>query len=940
MRNLTANNSKRIILMKFITLLISLVLALQGMLMGQGYTCQESEPFCTGSIYTFPAGTTGYAQQGAFYGCLATQPAPAWYHMLIDDPGTISIYMYSTPLEDIDFICWGPFTDPYDPCVTGLTQQKVVDCSYSPLEYETCDIPNGQTGEYYILLITNYSQNPCNITFSQTGGNGSTDCTILPPPVGNNGPLCVGETLELTAAYVVNATYYWSGPAGFLSTQQNPVIPNVTLANGGNYSCVITVNGQSSDPSITNVSVFSLPSANLLSEDTTICPGTAAHAIFQFTGWGPYSVTYNNGLSTFTATGLSGPMDTIFLTPSVGPATYTFTQVEDLHCSSNLIFSNMVVGLFPAASAQLSGNASICSGESAQLTFNLAGTPPWTIVYTANGANAETVTANSSPYYLTVYPAASTLYEIQSINDIHCDGQASGSAQITVQPTPVASAGNDLTIPYGTNTSLNGSASGGSGNYQYHWEPAAKLVNPDVQQPQTVNLSETTVFTLTATDNGSSCEDTDEVTITIEGGPLGCFPSANPDVICRGESSQLNSMASGGSGTYTYLWTSNPGGFSSDISNPSVSPDVTTTYTVVVDDGFNVVTENVTVTVRQLPVAEAGQDKTIAHGTNTTLAGSATGGSGTHLFHWEPADKLENPNTSSPTTVNLYSTTLFTLYVTDMATGCEAESPDQISVIVSGDALAVNPTIQPEDICLGESAKLFALAGGGSGTYNYSWYSSSGFSSTEPNPTVIPTAPGSYIYFCTVDDGYNDTVGSVALNVRPQPHVDLGDPDTTVCVYDTITLDAGNPGASYLWSNGSTERFIKAGSTGLGYDSKTFSVVVTNESGCEAEDHITVVFDFAACAGIDDPEDETFAVLYPNPGQDRVYLHMSRRFEQAEIQVIDLAGRVLIRMEHTSSGLQEETIELNLEGLAEGLYYVRFQSEQLRPFTSKYLKAR
>jgi hypothetical protein len=38
-----------------------------------------------------------------------------------------------------------------------------------------------QTGEYYILVITNYSNQTCNINFSAVAGAGSTDCGILPP---------------------------------------------------------------------------------------------------------------------------------------------------------------------------------------------------------------------------------------------------------------------------------------------------------------------------------------------------------------------------------------------------------------------------------------------------------------------------------------------------------------------------------------------------------------------------------------------------------------------------------------------------------------------------------------------------------------------------------------------------------------------------------------
>ena len=921
-------------------LFTAFLVSIGSLVIGQGTTCEESEPFCTGTIYTFPAGTSGSAQPGAYYGCLLTQPAPAWYHMLIEDPGSITIYMYSTPLVDIDFICWGPFNDPYDPCVSGLTSSKVVDCSYSPNPTEYCNIPNGQTGEYYILLITNYSQQPCNITFSQTAGNGSTDCTILPPPVGNNGPLCVGETLELTAAFVVNATYYWSGPNGFLSTQQNPVIPNVTLANAGDYSCIITVNGQSSDPAITNVVIYSKPTANLLSEDTTICSGTSAHAIFQFVGWGPFAVHYTDGTNTYTQEGLSGPSDTVFLSPDTSPVTYNFTQVEDLHCSNNLIASNMTVGLYPETSAQLSGTSTICSGESAQLTFNLTGTPPWTIEYTENGTNPQTVNATSNPFYKTVYPSSTTLYELSSVNDVNCSGEISGSALVTVEPTPEVNAGTDQTIAYGAFTTLNGSATGGSGNYGYHWEPAGKLVNPNVQQPQTVNLTETEVFTLTATDAASDCESTDQVVITIEGGPLGCFPTASPDEICNGESTQLNAMASGGSGEYTYLWSSNPSGFSSDISNPTVSPLVTTTYTVMVDDGFNITTGNITVTVNPLPEPEAGANITIPNGTNTTLQGSASGGSGSYSYHWEPADKLNNPDIANPQTVNLFSTTLFTLTVTDLGTGCPADQPDQMSVIVTGDFLAVNPSAQPDEICLGEEVQLFALAGGGSGVYSYSWTSTNGFTSTEADPVTIPSEPGSFIYTCLVDDGFNTASGSVAVNVKPQPYVDLGSADTTVCVYDTVILDAGNPGASYLWSNGATGRTIRVGSTGIGFDMKTLSVLVTEQSGCTAEDQITVVFDFGACSGVGDNAEDSYLSLYPNPGSGKLTLHSGEAFRHATVRVMDTFGRILKQEEHWFDAAPGNEVRLDLEDLQNGMYFIRFQADELRPVTVKYMQVR
>ena len=146
--------------------------------------CEFADPFCTDNgMYEFPAGVNaGSGETGPDYDCLYTQPNPAWYYMRIGDAGAMDIHMYSTPQVDIDFCCWGPFDDPTSPCPYGLTEDKVVSCSYSTSWTEHCLIPaTAQTGEYYILVITNYSNQTCNINFSMVEGNGSTDCGILPP---------------------------------------------------------------------------------------------------------------------------------------------------------------------------------------------------------------------------------------------------------------------------------------------------------------------------------------------------------------------------------------------------------------------------------------------------------------------------------------------------------------------------------------------------------------------------------------------------------------------------------------------------------------------------------------------------------------------------------------------------------------------------------------
>ncbi len=133
-------------------------------------SCHVSLQFCTGYIYGYPAGVnSGTGEVGPDYTCLGSEPNPAWYYMQVAQTGAINIEMHSSPGQyDIDFVCYGPFTDPVTPCSGSLTAAATIDCSYSTSFTESCEIPNAQAGEYYILLITNYSNQTTDIVFSQT----------------------------------------------------------------------------------------------------------------------------------------------------------------------------------------------------------------------------------------------------------------------------------------------------------------------------------------------------------------------------------------------------------------------------------------------------------------------------------------------------------------------------------------------------------------------------------------------------------------------------------------------------------------------------------------------------------------------------------------------------------------------------------------------------
>jgi len=72
---------------------------------------------------------------------------------------------------------------------------------------------------------------------------------------------------------------------------------------------------------------------------------------------------------------------------------------------------------------------------------------------------------------------------------------------------------------------------------------------------------------------------------------------------------------------------------------------------------------------------------------------------------------------------------------------------------------------------------------------------------------------------------------SVAAPCTP-PVVNLGQP--IVQCGGTVTLDAGNSGSTYLWSNNSTSEFLQVDTSG------TYSVIVTNAPNCSASGSVNV----------------------------------------------------------------------------------------------------
>lgn len=169
-------------------------LTLVSPLVAQGDSCVEFQEFCPapdGSDLFYPAGVNnGFAEPGNNYGCLQTTPNPAWYYLQIGANGSVTIELSNTNNEDIDFALWGPFHDLDAAEASCGSLPSPTDCSYATWANETVNVPTSNVNDIYILLITNYSNDPTDIVAEATGDGVPVCCRV---PI-NNGEVCDDPT--------------------------------------------------------------------------------------------------------------------------------------------------------------------------------------------------------------------------------------------------------------------------------------------------------------------------------------------------------------------------------------------------------------------------------------------------------------------------------------------------------------------------------------------------------------------------------------------------------------------------------------------------------------------------------------------------------------------------------------------------------------------------
>ncbi|PWA06322.1 LamG-like jellyroll fold domain-containing protein, partial [Flavobacterium laiguense] len=469
--------------------------------------------------------------------------------------------------------------------------------------------------------------------------------------------------------------------------------------------------------------------------------------------------------------------------------------------------------------------------------------------------------------------------------------------------------------------------------------------------PETYPIGNTTV-TWTATDasnNTATC--TQKVTVVDNQQLANAGVSSS---ICSGNSVALGTATVAG---HTYSWVSNPSGFASTVANPSVSPIVTTTYTLtetVTATGCSKSNE-VTITVNPLPVANAGASIVICRGNSIVIGATAVSGN-TYSWVSNPAgftSTVSNPSVS-PTV-----TTSYTLTETIIATGCSKSN----SATVTVNPLPVVTLNAFSPVCI--SATAFTLTGG---LPTGGIYAGTGVSSGIFNPSVagVGVHPITYSYTningCTNLATANIQVNGPIANAGADATIYIGYTQTK-CVTLSGSATGGLPPYKYLWSTGSKNTSISVCPT----VKTTYTLKITDAQGCFQSDDVVVNTVDITCAknsvyichnGVTQcvkttdvkthlahgdylgscintarfasntdfyvvENSDTF-VIYPNPttGSFTVEVNKKDVVEGAMIQVLDFNGRIIYsKAPFVIDGHMKETIELN-DALPVGVYFV------------------
>ncbi|CAM6001926.1 unnamed protein product [Sphagnum balticum] len=674
--------------------------------------------------------------------------------------------------------------------------------------------------------------------------------TINPAVIANAGPLydsvCSGLTVTIGGSPTTGSggtgtlSYSWAPGTGLSAT--NISNPSASPSSNTTYSVTVTDSKGCSATSSVLVEVNPNPTASAgANQNLTACSAASVTLGGSPTGSG------GTGSLVYTWSPSAGIDSTTVPNPTVShlgsTTTYRVTVTDSKGCTASSSARVNVVSSTLLVNAGVGGSYCAGSGGSVTLTGSVTpGTAPYTYRWTPSIGLSDTnqITTSASP---TV--PGSYLYNLNVTDTNGC--QASDTVRVTVYPYVIASAGPNVPVCAGFSVTIGGgpTGSGGTGPLSYQWSPGSGLNSITIANPS-ASPSGNTSYALTVTDS-VGCSATSSTLVTVNANPIAS--AGNNQTFCQPVSGNVtlggSPTASGGSGSYSYIWSPGTNLNDSVVANPTVSPLVTNIeYHLTVTDkntgcssAVSIDSTHLTIYV-QPTVSVASSDTSLCIGQSTTLTatGSPTGGT----YQWSPVIGM-TPVAGNVAAVTVEPSSSQTYQVVYTLNGCTNTADKTVNIYPSVVANAGSN----QTYCFPVSGTITIggspTASGGSGSYSYKWSPGAHLSdSIVANPTISSVLAGTTKYYVTVTDNVTQcsSVDSMTLTINSTATVTISSTDTNLCSGQSTVLTAvGSPaGGTYDWSP-------TIGMTPVSGNVATVTVAPSNNQGYQ------VIYTLNGCSG-------------------------------------------------------------------------------------------
>jgi gliding motility-associated-like protein len=640
-------------------------------------------------------------------------------------------------------------------------------------------------------------------------------------------PVCEGTNLQLNCGIqgsAVGVSFSWTGPNGFTSTLQNPIINNIATAQAGTYTCTAMKGNCSSSPSTVNVVVNPSPT-NTASSNSPICAGFPLSLSTVDAGTGAtYSWSGPNG---FTSS-IQNPSISNVSNSNAG--SYTLIVTKD-GCSRTLT-TTVIINAAPTAVASNAGP--YCEGQNIQLNGSSNNTG---VSYSWSGPNGFSSSIQNPVINLAQQNAAGT-YTLKVIQS-GCN-TAVATTSVTVNPGPGAAfTGGVSPVCRGANIQLLGSSPSAGVNFSWTgvFLPPTNSPNLTLSNVGVVNSG---TYILSVSKNG--CISTASFNLAVNNIPPFVATSNSP--VCEGSAIQLSAVqATIQQSGDTYVWTG-PNGFTSNtMPSPFALPAITNVsssnagaYTLTGSAaGCPSISSQVTVTVNPTPVANASSNTPVC--SNAVMQLNAANTLVGTSFTWNgPNGYSSNQQNNNVINPSVGSSGTYTL--TASLNGCSKTGNIDVSIkpVPSSAINASLPSCRFSALQLNNSNALASTS--------YTWSGPNGYTNSQQNVSInnYNYADTGKYYLTATTDGCTSK-DSITATLKESPIVQFVSPANICQEANGYQLQAseatGIAGSPSFMGNGiSSTGFFNPLLAGSG--THTLRYVYSASNGCSSFKEQTV----------------------------------------------------------------------------------------------------